>query len=137
MPPARVSAMSEFWFNKSVAVVGLTENGDSLEDVRARDLFSFWAPLDEQFVKVMGKMANAKHFDYMSAFGWYVWFSLIDYNSLSSPPVYPAASTTQNTTIDSQIMNMQYQLLKQALASQQFSPTGKAYQSVIMSAPGR
>jgi hypothetical protein len=130
------ATISEFWFHKSVALVGLTEGGDSLDDVRARDVFSFWAPLDDQFFKVMAKLANAKHFDYISAFGHYHWFALIDYNSLPTPPAYPATNSTENAAIDSEIINMQNQLAKQALASQQFSPTGEAYQALIMKAPG-
>jgi hypothetical protein len=56
---------------------------------------------------------------------------------LPSPPVYPAANSTQNEAIDSQITNIQNQLAKLALAKQQFSPTGNAYKAVIMGVPSR
>ena len=127
--------MSECWFHKSTSLVGLTENGDPLIDIRARDMFSFWEPLDEQFFQLMLKLADFKHFDYVSAFGFYYWFALTDYNSLQTPPVYPAANSIQNEVSDSNITNLQNQLAKQALSNNQLSPTGKAYQAIISNPP--
>ena len=125
--------MSEFWFHKSTALVGLTDGGDALTDIRVRDMFSFWAPLDAQAFQMLAKLANYKHFDYVSPFGHYNWFSLVDYNSLQSTPVYPAANSTQNETIDNQITTSQNQAAKQALNADQLSPTGKAFQTIIAS----
>ena len=127
--------MSEFWFHKSSALVGLTENGDSLTDIRVRDMFGFWAPLDTQAFQMLSDLANYKHFDYVSAFGHYNWFALIDYNSLHTVPVYPPANGTENTTVDDQITTMLNQATKQALAGNGLSPVGKAYQSVISGQP--
>jgi hypothetical protein len=126
-------SMSEFWLHKSTALVGFAEGADSLMDIRARDMFSFWAPLDEQFLRMMSNLANYKHFDYISGFGFYYWFALTDFNSLRSPPVYPPTNSTQNAAIDALITNTQNQLAKQALAKQQFSPTCNAYKNVIAS----
>ena len=78
--------MSEFWFHKSTSLVGLTEGVDSLADIRVRDMFSFWSPLDAQFFQMISELAVAKHFDYISAFGHYHWFALIDYYSLKTVP---------------------------------------------------
>ena len=125
------ASISEFWAHKSINTDPYTGTGDPITDVRARDLFSFWAPLDQQFLTIMTKLANYKRFDYVSAFGWYTWFSLIDYDVLSSTPVYPATSSTQNATVDAGIMAQQNQLGAQALSKQQVSPTGKAYQAAI------
>jgi hypothetical protein len=127
--------MSEFWFHKSTSLVGLTEAGDTLTDIRARDMFSFWAPLDEQSFQMLSKLANYKHFDYVSAFGHYNWFALTDYNSLQSPPIYPAITNSQNEVVDNQITSLQNQLAKQALNNNQLSPTGKAYQAIISNPP--
>ena len=123
--------MSEFWFHKSSALVGLTENGDSLTDIRVRDMFGFWAPLDTQAFQMLSDLANYKHFDYVSSFGHYNWFTLIDYNSLQTVPVYPPANGAQNATVDDQITTILNQAAKQALAGSELSLTGKAYQSVI------
>ena len=130
-------SMSEFWLHKSTTLVGFAEGADSLVDIRARDMFSFWTPLDEQFLRMIGKLANYKRFDYISGFGFYYWFALTDFNSLPSPPVFPPANSTQNATIDAFITNTQNQLAKQALAKQQFSPTGNAYKILIASIPTR
>ena len=127
--------MSEFWVHKSSALVGLTENGDSLTDIRVRDMFSFWAPLDTQAFQMLSDLANYKHFDYVSAFGHYNWFTLIDYNSLQTVPVYPPASGTQNAVVDDRITTILNQAAKQALAANGLSPVGKAYQSVIYGQP--
>jgi hypothetical protein len=127
--------MSEFWFHKSTSLVGLTEGGDSLTDIRVRDMFSFWSPLDVQAFQMLAKLANDKHFDYVSAFGHYNWFALTDYNSLQSAPVYPAANSTQNEAVDNQITSLQNQAARQALAANQLSPTGKTYQTIIAHPP--
>ena len=123
--------MSEFWFDKSATLVGLTENGDSITDMRVRDMFSFWSPLDVQALQILSDLANFKHFDYVSAFGFYNWFSLVDYNSLKSVPVYPPLTDTQNTAVDSQITTSQNQSAKLAMSNNLLSPVGKAYQSII------
>jgi len=93
-------------------------------------MFSFWVPLDEQFLEMMSRLANYKHFDYISGFGFYYWFALTDFDSLRAPPVYPPANSTQNAEIDARITNNQNQLAKQALAKQQLSPTGNAYKAI-------
>ncbi len=129
--------MSEFWFHKSTALVGLTENGDSLTDIRVRDMFSFWAPLDVQAFQMLSKLASDKHFDYVSAFGHYQWFKLIDYNSLQSAPIYPPVNSSQNEAVDNQITSLQNQLARQALNTKQLSPTGEAFQAMIAIPPGQ
>jgi len=130
-------SLSEFWCHKSVTLSGFNEGADSLVDIRVRDMFSFWAPLDEQFLNVMGKLAVGKHFDYISGFGHYDWFTEVDYSALKSVPVYPVTSKGQNDAIDAQITTMQNQAVKQAFADHQLSPTGKAYQAIIQNGPTR
>ncbi len=127
--------MSEFWFDKSATLAGLTENGDSITDMRVRDMFSFWVSLDVQAFQMISDLASYKHFDYISAFGFYNWFSLVDYSSLKSVPVYPPLTDTQNTDVDIQITTLQNQSAKIGLSGSQLSPVGKAYQTVITAQP--
>ena len=127
--------MSEFWFDKSATLAGLTENGDSISDMRVRDMFSFWEPLDVQAFQMLSDLANFKHFDYVSVFGFYNWFSLVDYDSLKSVPVYPPLTDTQNTAVDNQITTSQNQSAKLAMSSGRLSPVGKAYQALISGQP--
>ena len=122
-------SMSEVWFHKSDSLGGLT--GEAINEIQARDVLSFWAPLDQQFFPVLVKLANSKRFDYVSCFGHYNWFALTDYDSLSSPPAYQVTSAAQNATIDTQIIRMQNQAARQALAAGQLTATGKAYQAAI------
>jgi len=129
------ATMSEFWFQKSTSLVGLTENGDPVADIRVRDMFGFWTPLDVQAFQMLSDLANYKHFDYVSAFGIYYWFTLINYDSLQSTPVYPAANGTQNEAIDNKITTLMNTSAKQTLVSNQLSQTGKAYKSMIGSQP--
>ena len=93
-------------------------------------MFGFWTPLDVQAFQMLSDLANYKHFDYISAFGIYYWFTLISYDSLQSTPVYPAANGTENEAIDNQISLMNTSA-KQTLVSNQLSQTGKAYKSMI------
>jgi len=127
--------MSEFWFQKSASLVGLTENGDPVTDIRVRDMFSFWTPLDQQAFQLLSDLANYKHFDYVSPFGIYYWFTLIDYSSLTIFPVYPAASETQNESVDNQITALMNQSATRTLADNQLSLTGKAYKTAIANQP--
>jgi len=127
-------SMAEFWLHKSTSLAGFTTAGDPLLDVRARDAFSFWAPLDQRFLQLVMKVANYKHFDYISAFGFFYWFTLVDYGSLPSPPcppVYPATSSSDNSACDSRVQNIQNQAARKALADHGISPTGTAYKSLI------
>lgn len=127
------ATIAEFWLHKSTSLSGLTQNGDPLLDVRSRDTFSFWEPLDEQFLDVMVKLGNASHFDYISAFGFFSWFAAVDYKSLPSPcpPHYPATSATENSSCDSRIQALRNTQAQQALASGQISPIGLAYKKAI------
>jgi hypothetical protein len=127
------ASIAEFWLHKSTTLSGLTANGDPLLDVRARDTFSFWEPLDEQFLGVMVKLANAKHFDYINAFGFYSWFTLVDYASLPAPcpPHYPASSAAENSVCDSKIQALRNNQASQALGSGDLSPLGLAYKKAI------
>ena len=127
------ASISEYWLHKSTSLSGFAGSGDPLLDVRARDTFSFWSPLDQQFLSMMIKLANYKQFDYISAFGFFYWFNLIDYASLTAPcpPAYPASSASQNSACDSAIQTRQNQGARQALDNRQLSVTGQAYQGEL------
>ena len=44
-----------------------------------RDVFSFWAPLDQEFLMIMGKLARLENFQYVSPFGFNEFFSYLTY----------------------------------------------------------
>jgi len=81
---------------------------------------------------MLSDLANYKHFDYVSAFGHYNWFTLIDYNSTADGSGISAGPMVlKNATVDDRITTILNQAAKQALAGNQLSPVGKVYQSVI------
>jgi hypothetical protein len=128
-------SLCEFWFSKSSMAVGLTDHGDPLADTMVRDVFSFWTPLDVKFLNTVAKLANLKHFDYISGFGLYNWFALTDYDTIILPPVYPPKNASENSASDTLVRNRQFQLARQALAARQLSPTGEAYKTIIAKGP--
>jgi hypothetical protein len=129
------ASVSEYWFHKSTSLSGFT-GADPLLDVRARDSFSFWSPLDQRFLSMMVKLANYKQFDYVSAFGFFYWFTLIDYPSLTTPcpPVYPAQNATENAACNAKIQTLRNQDAGRALSSGQLSSTGTAFRELLHNA---
>ncbi len=79
---------------------------------------------------MMMKLANYEQFDYISAFGFFYWFNLVDYASLTAPcpPVYPASNANQNAACDAAIQALQNRGARQALDNKLISVTGQAYQ---------
>ena len=81
-------AVSEAWLLKvSDAQYSATGVASSVNNF-SLDSFSFWAPLDQEFVSDFYGMANWKDLIYFSAFWSRYYWSYVDYNSASSlaPP---------------------------------------------------
>jgi len=128
--------MSEVWPNKTAATplaqIWVANPVDPTADYVARQTYSFWEPLDEQYLLMFVKMANYKKFDYISPFmglGALNW-AYLDYANTPCVQVYPA-NGTKNATCDGQITKAENQLAGNALSSNQLSPIGAAYQSDI------
>ena len=72
--------MSEAWLFKTAE----TELGSVTEtEVFARDVFSFWTPLDQKFLEVITKLAYAKEFEFISPFWTKYFFAYLDYDEVS------------------------------------------------------
>jgi len=72
--------MTEAWLFKTAE----TELGSITEtSVFARDVFSFWAPLDQKFLEVITKLAYAKEFEFISPFWTKYFFAYLDYDKVS------------------------------------------------------
>ncbi len=117
--------MAEFWANKSLTA------SDSIFDIRVRDDFSFWSPLDQQFLALIAKLANYKKIDYVTPTGWLNLYTYLDYGTLPCTPVYPASVPTPNRACDDQLQSQQIRQAGQALNAGLTSETGKAYQRLI------
>jgi len=53
--------------------------GLSYVQLYARDVFSFWAPLDSEFIRVLGQYSRAHHVEYMSLFWVQYLFGYVEY----------------------------------------------------------
>ncbi len=108
--------MCEAWLEKrreaEFTGVAVTTN----DSISARDPFSFWAPLDQQFLTAFAKLAWWKQLKVFSPF-WSGYFHayLSAYDSIAPDQILADASAVASTAI----MNGQY------------TSTGLAYQSVV------
>lgn len=55
-------------------------------DIYARDVFSFWQPLDQKFLTVLVALAHAKRLEYVSPFWSNYFFAYMDYEAAKSIP---------------------------------------------------
>jgi hypothetical protein len=89
------------------------------QDVFERDLYSFWQPLDIQFIELMVGLAHEQGFGYLSFFWSGLFFSYLDYDE-----------TSQNLSPVEL-----YQLLNRAQSANMIegdlSETGKAYKALL------
>lgn len=110
-------SIDEMWLHKSV------ENEGSLFDsganIRARNPYAFWIPLDEEFMSVMEQYAYVYNVTYMSPFEGELLFAYLNYTS--------SAGSLSNE----QIMQMEDQAASADIQSNVISPFGAYYQNLI------
>lgn len=87
------------------------------------DNYSFWQPLDQEFLREMTMLAAIGHADYISAFWSNLFFGYVDYNN-----------STANTSYR-QLMNARNRNARQNLESNAASPTGSYYQQLVHKGP--
>lgn len=109
--------LDEAWLYKTDAP---STNGvaASLEIFR-RDLFSFWTPLDEQFLTTIATAAQLAKIDYVSPFWTQLFFGYSDYDQNTGQMPYK------------QLVAMTNQIASQNIQSNRFSSTGLAYKALI------
>jgi hypothetical protein len=122
----KFASIAEFWPHKS-----LISNENSL-DVNARDNFSFWAPLDEQYMPAMFELANEQSLEYLSAFNTGQFWAYEPYAALPCVPVYPDPNSL-NTSCDLSILTAVSTTVQSALGGGQVSSLGTAYKADIAS----
>jgi chitodextrinase len=135
------ATMSEVWPDKTAAEpitqIWVANPVDPTNDYVARQYYSFWEPLDEQYVLMLVELANYIHLDYMNQFmglGTSEWASLADTNPPGLCQAYPSPNPTYNAQCDSSISTAEDALVSAAINSSppQISPTGLAYQADII-----
>lgn len=88
-------------------------------DIFRRDLFSFFAPLDQQFLATLVKAAQLANIDYVSPFWTQLFFGYSDYDQNTAQMSY------------GQLVSMTNQIASQNIVSDQFSQTGLTYKALI------
>ena len=87
--------------------------------ISARDPFSFWAPLDQQFLTAFAKLAWWKQLKVFSPFGSGYFHAYLSYNS------------AYDSIVPDQILNQAWVAAATAIQNGQYTSTGLAYQSLI------
>jgi hypothetical protein len=109
--------IDEMWLHKSVQNEGPLFASDA--NIRARNDYAVWIPLDEEFMNVMTKFAQVYNVTYMSPFEGELIFAYLNYNS-----------TTANLT-DEQAMQTVDQAASYDIQNNIISPFGEYYQNLI------
>jgi hypothetical protein len=116
--------ISEAWMKKvsDAELRGRREFGiiKLLNSARQYDSFSFWAPLDSEFIEDLVKLAHWKNLYFVSPFSSPLFFSYTDYRAASQ--LEPAQRYAENI-----------KLSMEAMRKGELSPTGKAYAAAIKS----
>jgi hypothetical protein len=120
----KLASIAEFWPNKSLIA------GESNIDIEARTTFSFWAPLDQEFMPMMFELANSNSLEYISAFNDNLFWAYEPYASLPCLPIYPGTGT-ENVSCDTSILNAASAAADLALGLGQFSSLGTSYKADI------
>ena len=77
-------------------------------DVFRNDAFSFWAPLDQEFLAVMITAAKVEGIDYISPFWSTQFFGYVDYNSNTAALSYQDLATALSRVASQNILNNQF-----------------------------
>jgi chitodextrinase len=113
-------AMTECWLNK---VRDDELNVLSASVIRAREPFSFWAPLDQYFLQTVEDMANYTQMIFMAPTNSSYFFAYQPYNN-----------TTANMT-PVEILTQEMSLMAQANQQASYTSTGLSYYHSILPAP--
>jgi hypothetical protein len=111
-------AVSEAWLYK-IRDAELPVNGPLVKAVLARDVFSFWQPLDARFVDVMARLAVARRFAFLSLFWSKYFFDYLDYG--------------QTARLDAdQLLELSQVTATQAMLAGRLTGTGRTYRALIL-----
>jgi hypothetical protein len=114
--------IDEMWLHKSVSTEGPLFASDA--NIRVRNDYAFWIPLDDEFMGVMTEYAQIYNVTYMSPFEGALLFAYLNYNS-----------STANLTND-QAMQTVDQAASHNIQSNIISPFGAYYQNLISPSNG-
>ena len=110
--------IDEMWLHKSVSTEGPLFASDA--NIRVRNDYAFWIPLDDEFMGVMAKYAQIYNVTYISPFEGELLFAYLNYNS-----------STANLTNDQATQTVD-QAASHNIQSNIISPFGDYYQNLIL-----
>jgi hypothetical protein len=89
----KIVILDECWLYKTESPPG---NIAGTTQVYRLDSFSFWAPLDEQFLAGVTKLCRMYHIEYVSPFWANFFFGSLDYGPESANQTYTETITLAN-----------------------------------------
>ena len=120
----KTASIGQYWPHKSLIV------GENNLDVNVRDTFSFWAPLDQQFIPIIFELANQGSLQFLSSINDGQFWAYESYAALPCLPVYPATGS-ENVACDISIQSAEFAAVFADWELGQFSSTGTAYKAAI------
>jgi hypothetical protein len=109
--------LDEAWLYKSDRYIG--HDNAVWSELFRRDVFSFWAPLDRQFLAAMVKFARTQGVEYVSPFWTGCFFAYVDYDMSNASLPYKELRAIQNRSSVSNLLNGK------------FTSTGEFYRTLI------
>ncbi|MCJ7515916.1 MAG: hypothetical protein MUO89_08160 [Dehalococcoidia bacterium] len=91
-------------------------------DIFGRDAYSFWEPLDSEFIEILVKLASHKGYEFISPFWSKYFFGYLDYETVPKDISYKQLSQLSN------------QKAFQNIRGQKLTDTGLTYQNLINAA---
>jgi fibronectin type 3 domain-containing protein len=125
-------AMSEAWLWKMESSEWLVLGPD---DYRARNPFSFWAPLDAYFLQVLQNLASRTQMLYQAPEGPYYLFTYQTYGGTAGNGGAATCMCTTSSCSDSQIAADEVSLSAQANLQTYYTTTGVGYYNTLVSPP--
>jgi hypothetical protein len=110
--------IGECWLYKAAES---EKGGASASGIIARDIFSFWQPLDSKFLELIVEFAKKNNIEFMSPFWSKYFFAYVEYDKATQGMSSKELLQLADAEINKNIM------------SKKFSQTGIAYKTLILS----
>ena len=102
-------------------------------EIFRRDVFSFWAPLDQKFLAVIVKSAEVANIEYISPFWTQFFFGYVEYNSNTAQLSFRELSSMANQIASNNIIEDQFTSTGQFYRQMAGAPVSSSTASTTMS----
>jgi hypothetical protein len=97
---------------------------------QGRNTYSFWSPLDREFLLCMVKLGHYKHYEFIDPFWATFFFACLDYTN--QQPYLTNLTADANAAV---LISHENSAVKAALSAGQVTDTGSAYAEYILTTP--